>query len=107
MKLLKYHEDKEAEINYQKFLIEGKENQQKDVERMVVIKETCGNSYVSLLLVLIISITNKIFNNISITKNDILNYIILILFILSLRYMHIEHVKRQNKVVLSKLLNNK
>lgn len=104
--LIKYHENEEAEKNYHRFLIEGKEDQQKDVERMVVIKETCGNSYVALLMVLVITLTNKILNNNWLVKGDIINYIMLLIFIISLRYMHNEHVKRQNKVVKAKLINN-
>ncbi len=108
LKLIKYHENEEAQENYSKFLKYGDKDQQKDVERVVVIKETCGNSYIALIIMFIINLCYMVMDENYVSLKEILfknfpNLIILIILIYSLRYMHFEHVKRQNKVVINKL----
>lgn len=108
LKLIKYHENKEAGKLYSEFLKYGEKEQYKDVERMVVIKETCGNSYIAFTIVLLLNSCYLFINETSIFLKDIIyinspNIILLVVIIYSLRYMHFEHVKRQNEVVKSRL----
>jgi hypothetical protein len=104
--LIKYHKDKEAEARYKKFIGLNLKDNQKDVERIVVIKETCGNSYVSLTLVFILYIIEVLINKefTQITNLFIRNIPLILSYLLivfSLRYMHFKHIERQDSLIAS------
>lgn len=108
-KLIKYHVDEDARNRYSQYMNQlniDKISNDKDLERLVVIKETCGNSYVSLLLILILYFLNFIINK-GIDTDTIVKLIPILVFyiiiILALFYMHRVHIVRQDEIVNSRL----
>ncbi len=76
---------------------------QGDLERLVVIKEACGNSYIALIIASLILLLNALFNK---SQTIVINSFQLILIactilfsIYFLRRMHFEHTERQNMYV--------
>ncbi|MCT4595986.1 MAG: hypothetical protein N4A57_17200 [Anaeromicrobium sp.] len=110
-KLIKYHVDDHARDRYVILLKQSALQNNKDIERVVVIKEACGNTYVSLLIIsifIILKYLSKYIFNISLNMlidliMDLIylgpEVIVFITLLLALRYMHFEHVKRQNTLI--------
>ena len=104
LKLIKYHIDGAAANRYKSFLRQSGAQNNKDIERIVVIKETCGNTYVSLLMIFIFSVLKQlIIRDFNIDFSSLIYYspeiFVFISLLSSLRYMHFEHVKRQDSLV--------
>lgn len=118
LNLIKYHLDDRARLRYVKFIIMNPESVEKDLERIVVIKEACGNSYVSLLFLGVLYSVDKLFIS---GQFDIIIrpmqvsflslYIIYGFTIYSLRHMHYIQLKNQDyfvkRILQSKKCKNK
>lgn len=106
--LIEYHQDNEAADRYLEFIrYDGdKKVNEKDIERIVVIKETCGNMQVASILILITLIIDYFIMYLrgewiiaSMNYHYALTYILIISLIGSLRYMHLSHVYRQDMAI--------
>lgn len=89
-------------IDYLSSLDEGSQKTEKDVERIVVIKETCGNTYVSMLIsIFFVSFDHLIRNRFDMDKilSNMAFIIIYFALMISLRYMHFEHLKRLDSTI--------
>ena len=84
---------------YVHFQNNATKNERKEFERMVVIKEACGNMYVSLGFSLIIILISHYLVMIIENFNTIGLLFLTIIFILSLRKFHYIHVGRQFNIM--------
>ena len=110
--LIKYFPEPETfDTYYDKLLLFNKHFpsiEWQNFERLRLIMESSGYSYVSLLISLIILLIDYLFENNGVSNisfNDVVVLSVFILFILSLRKMHFIHVIRSHKYLL-KLLDN-
>lgn len=108
---IRYHKNKESKENYWKYmqqLEKNGKNNDKDLERIVVIKETCGNASLSIflsgiLLVLYICLVDMPSDTTLIKLVPV--FVLYIILLVSLYSMHLKHVLRQDDLVSQRLEN--
>ena len=75
-----------------------KDHERRTLERFVVIKEACGNSYIAISIASLILLSDKLFNKSHVTLEAFQLIMIVCLIIFSvffLAHMHFKHVKNQ------------
>lgn len=78
------------------------DHERRTLERFVVIKEACGNSYIAISIASLILLSDKLFNKSHVTLEgfQLIMIVCLIIFsVIFLGHMHFKHVKNQDQFV--------